>query len=469
MPEIVHDRRMTDAEGLMWRLEEDPHLSSNIASVTVLDRRPDMELLRARLERATLVIPRLRHVVRETPGNLAAPAWEDDVDFDLDVHLRRVALAKPRSNRQLYDLATLIAADPFDRRRPLWQFVVVEGLKGDRAAVIQKLHHTMTDGEGGVQLALEYLDVERDAIPPPMPDADTIDAARAVTSVSGPTEDRTTQVVRDTLAGVTRIPLGIVHQVRELLADPIHLPEATTAASERMRELVEQLGDVERARSPLWTERSVRRRLEVAHAPLDATRLAAKRLGGTVNTAFVTMAAEAAGRYHRAMGAPTESLRASMAVSTRADGSGANAFSLVRFAVPTSEMPFEERFAAIREAAEAALPQTSSGAMEAVAGLAPLLPTALLVRLARQQTRTVDFATSNVKGSPVPLFMAGARVLHNYPIGPLIGTAFNLTMLSYDGTLDMGLHLDPAAVAEPKLLRRCLEETIDAVVAIGDG
>ncbi len=463
MPQIVHDPRMTDAEGLMWRLEDDPHLSSNIANVTLLDRRPDMDLLRRRLERATLVIPRLRQVVRGVPAHLGPPAWEADPDFDLDVHVRRLALPKPGDLRQLLDLATLIAADPFDRRRPLWQLVVVEGLRGNRAAIVQKLHHTITDGEGGVQLAMEFLDLERDALPPEPPDADTLAAAEAAAAATD--DERAAEVVRDALAGALRIPLGVAQQVRELLGDPLRLPEATTAATERLRELAEQLGDVEPSRSPLWTARSTRRRLEVAHAPFAETRAAAKRLGGTVNTAFVTMAAEAAGRYHLAMGCPTDTLRASMAVSTRRDGSGANAFSLVRFAVPTGDMAIEERFAAIDDAAADAMPQAAGGAMEAVAGLATVLPTGLLARLARQQTRTVDFATSNVKGSPVPVYLAGARVLHSYPVGPIIGTAFNLTLLSYEDSLDMGLHIDPAAVAEPELLRTCLEDAVDAFVA----
>ena len=69
----------------------------------------------------------------------------DDSDFDINLHVRHVALPKPGTERQLFDLATLLCADPFDRTRPLWQFTVVEGLKGNRAALIQKLHHTIAD------------------------------------------------------------------------------------------------------------------------------------------------------------------------------------------------------------------------------------------------------------------------------------------------------------------------------------
>ena len=84
--------------------------------------------------------------------------------------------------------------------------------------------------------------------------------------------------------------------------------------------------------------------------------------------------------------------------------------------------------------------------------MAAALPTSLVTRLARQQAQTVDFATSNVRGSPVPMYIAGAQLLENYPMGPLAGVAFNLTLLSYLGSLDMGLNIDAAAVAEPERL-----------------
>jgi diacylglycerol O-acyltransferase / wax synthase len=75
MSGIVYDRRMSDTEGLMWRLEKDPYLSSTFATVTFLDRAPDFDRFRKRMERASLVMPRLRQVVRTTPGSLAPPTW----------------------------------------------------------------------------------------------------------------------------------------------------------------------------------------------------------------------------------------------------------------------------------------------------------------------------------------------------------------------------------------------------------
>ncbi|MEL6892804.1 MAG: wax ester/triacylglycerol synthase domain-containing protein [Actinomycetota bacterium] len=456
---ITYPRQMTDAEGLMWRMEKDPHLSSNIVNVSILDRSPDFDLFRRRMERAAIIIPRLRQVVRTAPGNVSPPTWVADSEFSLDHHVRRVALPKGSTDRNLYDMATLIAAEPFDRSRPLWQFTVVEGLKGSRAAVIQKLHHTIADGESGVQLSLQFLDFERDALPPEDPTPDDIDAADECDD-----DQDAADAVRDLVAGSLRIPLGIARQVKDLLADPAQIPKATEAAADTVRGILTQLGDADRARSPLWVERSTRRHLETATAPFSETKAAAKALGGTLNTAFMTIATEAASRYHVEYGAPVEALRASMAISTRTDDSGANAFSLVRMLVPTGEMPLDERFRAIKEATDTAVAGSRSASLDQLAAVAATLPTSVVCRLARQQSQTVDFATSNVKASPVPMYLAGAQLLSNYPVGPLSGVAFNLTLLSYLGRLDMGLNTDAAAIEHPADLARFIGEAVDDFV-----
>jgi diacylglycerol O-acyltransferase len=460
MSEMRFDRVMSDAEGLMWRLEKDPHLSSTFGTVTLLDRAPDWDVFRRRMERATLAIPRLRQRVQSAPANLSPPAWVDDPDFDLDHHVRRIACPKPGTLRQVLDLASLFVADPLDRTRPLWQFLVVEGMRGGKAAVIQKMHHTITDGERGVQLAVQYLDFERDApepdpLPPPARPDD--DHARG-----GDASD----VLRDLVAGSLRLPIGIVKQVRDLLAEPASIPDATSAAARTFRGIVTQLSDTAGARSPLWTERSLHRKVVTTRAPFRATKDAAKRLGGTLNTAFLTAAADAASAYHVEMGQPVEALRASMVISTRTADSGANAFSLARLLVPTGEMPIAERFRAIDEATRMARESSKTAGLDAIAAVASTLPTSVITRLARQQAQTIDFATSNVKGSPVPMFVAGAQITEIYPIGPLGGVAFNLTLMSYLGSLDIALNIDTAAVTEPELLARCLERSFRALTKV---
>jgi len=470
---IAYDDQMSAAEGLMWRLEADPHLSSTFATVSFLDRAPDMARFRQNLVRASLVMPRLRQVVRTSPGNLTAPKWVSDADFDIEHHVRQLTLPSNGDERMVLDLASELTATPFDRHRPLWEFIVVEGLPKGRAALIQKLHHTIADGESGIRLSLEYLDFEPDAPARPLPDPDTVESAveNAVDATPdpgpAPAPDRVTAVARDFLNGALKLPIGVAQQVRDLLADPSTIPDATAEATATMRSIMGQLGDTDPARSPLWTERSTRRHLEIASVPFRETKAAAKVLGGTLNSAFMTIVTDATSRYHIELGAPVDELRASMAISTRTADSGANAFSLVRMLVPTNEMPIDERFRSIQAATDAAMQSSSGASLDRMAAFATALPTPVVSRLARQQAQTVDFATSNVKGSPVPMFVAGAQLLANHPIGPLSGVACNLTLLSYLGRLDMGLNTDAAAVTEPEMLARFIGESADDLLSVG--
>ena len=230
----------------MWRLEKDPHLSSTFANIMLLDRAPDMARLRRRLEAATRAVPRLRQRVRPTPGGFSPPVWVEDHEFDIDYHLRHIALPRPSSVRHLLDVATQIVSDPFDRNRPLWQFTVVQGVRG-RAAIIEKLHHTIADGERGVELSLSFLDFERDAREPGDIETETRGEARQ------PDEPSTPGLVRDALIGGLRFPLGVMKQVSNMVADPAQVPSTTAAFSRTARSIVSQLAETDSARSPLWS------------------------------------------------------------------------------------------------------------------------------------------------------------------------------------------------------------------------
>lgn len=448
--------RMTDAEGLMWRLEKDPFLSSTFSNVSILDRPMNVTAFMRRMHRATIAIPRLRQRVQPAPANLGAPFWQPDPNFDLAHHVRHIALPGDGSMRQLLDLATLFTADPFDRARPPWQFLIVDNVEGGRSALISKIHHTITDGEGGVLLSMQFIDLERDAPEPaPLPEPESVDETHP--------DDESADVLRAALGDALRIPLSFVKQVRDALSDPASLPSTGAETAANVRAVMKQLGDTDPARSPLWTKRSLGRRLEALSVPYATMREASQALGGKLNTAFVTAAADAAGEYHRRLGAPVESLRTSMAISTRTDESASNAFTLVRLLVPTGEMPVEERFAAINEMTTSVRAGSGDASLDTLAGLAQALPISVLTRLARAQSQTVDFATSNVRGAGIPLYIAGARIAANHPVGPLGGVAFNLTLLSNDGNLDMGLHVDTAAVEQPELLRTCIDEAFGRI------
>ena len=164
--------RMTPSEAVMWAVEKDPALRSDFANITVLDRVPSERRLHTTIQRALAAMPRLGERVVSPPLRMAPPEWRPDPTFEVDYHLRRVAIPEPGSMRGMLDVAASVTAPPLDRSRPLWEFTVVEGLEGDRAALIQRLHHTITDGVGGMKLSLSLVDLERE------PTADALGAIR---------------------------------------------------------------------------------------------------------------------------------------------------------------------------------------------------------------------------------------------------------------------------------------------------
>src|SRR4051794_5663200 len=160
--EMRFENRMSDADALMWTIEKDPLLRSTITSVAVLDQSPDPDRLVESLDRATRLVPRLRQRVVSNAMSIAPPRWEFDPNFDIAYHLRWMKAPGEGTLRDLLDMAQPIAMQGFDRARPLWEFVVVDGLADGRAGLIIKVHHAITDGVGAVKIAMHLFDVERD-------------------------------------------------------------------------------------------------------------------------------------------------------------------------------------------------------------------------------------------------------------------------------------------------------------------
>jgi len=159
--------------------------------------------------------------------------------------------------------------------------------------------------------------------------------------------------------------------------------------------------------------------------------------------------------YHDHRGAPVDSIHGSFVISTRTDKAiGGNSFTPTRVRIPGDAMTPKERFIDIRDRLTAKRSEvTGAGMFNNLAGLANLLPTSVMTRAARSQATRQDFATSNVRGPRAPRYISGAQIVGYYPFGPVAGTAFNLTTLSYMDQLEMGLFVDPAAVNDPAELR----------------
>ncbi len=460
-PREIHlSTYMTETEALMWAAESDPWLSSGMGSLFLLDEAPDFERFSTAMLKASHTLTRLRERVEEGFG-LAPPRWVIDDEFDINDHVRHIQLPKPAGIDQLLELTAQTFQDPFDRSRPLWEFIAVAGSGGSSSestvpgAIIMKLHHSVSDGIGALRLAEMYLDFERN---PPLDD-DVADIA-PVASDDGP---------GGLLSDVDYVAKKQLSMTRKIAAE-IAL---WGADADRAKEFVSKAGDVAKAAtgqlsakpvetgSPIWRTRSRQRGLEVFDIPLDDLKAAAKRLGGSVNDAFVAGSVLGAQRYHEALDVEVPQFNLSFVMSTRSDdAAGGNAFTPVPFSVHGDYATVQDLFDATRDLMgerRDEILDASPDAMNLMAGFASLLPGSMLSKAGRARAATQDWATSNLRGAPIPIFTAGAEITHMYPIGPVAGTAFNLTAMSYCGNLHFGCFLDPRAVEDPALLRGSMQ------------
>ena len=467
--------RMSDAESIMWAVEKDPALRSDFTNISILEGEPDAARVRAKVKQAIEAIPRLGYRVVPSPLRLAPPEWVPDYDLDLDYHLRSVAVPAPGGVRQLLDLAAAVAATPLDRSRPLWEFTVVEGLEGGRAAFLQKVHHTITDGVGGVKLSLSLLDFEANPPAPPEPSplqriVDDAEAQRRAEASADPVRrvspaDAAGQAVAYSLRQqLGRVGRGL-ESATQLLANRDSARRGVNDAIRLGDSVRRQLLITDPARSPLLERRSLAHRFEKFGVPLTSAKAVAAKLSGSVNDVYVTGVTGALGLYHERMSVPCHELRMAMPISTRGDDEeSANSFTPARVLVPVQPKDPATRFQLVHERLHGLRDEPAVTAAGSLAGLLSALPSSMLVALTRSQARTIDFATSNLRGSPVDLYLGGARIEANYPMGPRAGCALNVTLLSYLDSLDMGINIDPVAVSDPATLLDCLDESFGALL-----
>jgi WS/DGAT/MGAT family acyltransferase len=454
---------MSGTEALMWALEKDPALRSDFVNLTILDRAPDLERVRAKARDAVAAIPRLAQRVVAAPLHIAAPEWVDDGDFDLDYHLRAARVPSPGGTRELLDLCATLAEAPFDRARPLWEFTLVEGLEHGRAALVQKIHHTIVDGVGGLRLSMAIVDLERDPGGTVVGDATRAHGAGGARTASLDAVGRAIADATRQAGGAARSGIG---GAARLVAHPSAVPESVRSTA-RLAGSVRRLLHTETARSPLMSERSLRRHFEILQVPLEPAKAAAAALGASLNDLYVTALSAALGRYHERRGVPCAELAVGIPVSLRTRGEvGGNRFAPLRALVPTTATDPAAHVAAVRDALGAARGDALLDAADGLAGVAARFPTSVLVPFSRSQARSLDFAASNLRASPVPLFLAGAAIEATYPLGPRTGTALNVTLLSYCGTMCIGLNIDPAAVTDMPLFMGCLEAAFDELIDV---
>ncbi|MEO6084009.1 MAG: wax ester/triacylglycerol synthase family O-acyltransferase [Umezawaea sp.] len=449
--------RLSPLDAAFLEIEDaDPHASLAIASVAVLEGpAPDRDEFAASIGPRLAAVPRARQKVRRVPWDLGLPLWVDDPEFDLAYHLRRTALPAPGDDRTLTDLVARIMAQRLDRDRPLWESWVVEGLAGGRWAMLTKVHHCLVDGVAGTRL---YSAVFDDSAP------SDVDEFVPETAPSA---------VRLVAEAVGDLVLNPVEQVRLLLRLPGLLAGHVTDTVKGFASLARALVPV-RA-SSLSGPIGVPRRYRVARVALADVAAVAKRFGTTVND--VVLAAISTGLravlLNRGETPEADSVRTLVPVSVRTAGSRDAVDNRVSVMLPFLPVDLADPVEVLREvhgrmAALKTDKTSEAGAvLTSLAGHEPHAPLSWGIRLAGMlPQRNVVTVTTNVPGPPVPVRVLGRAIVEILPYVPIaLRLRTGVAVLSYAGTLAIGVTADYDSTPDVDLLVDTVERTVEALIA----
>jgi diacylglycerol O-acyltransferase len=461
--ESVAPGRLSDELGpvdyLLHRGEANPRTRSGIMALELLDTTPDWDRFRARFENASRRVLRLRQKVVVPTLPTAAPRWVIDPDFNLDFHVRRVRVSEPGTLRQVFDLAEVMLQSPLDISRPLWTVTLVEGLAEGRAATLLHLSHAVTDGVGSVEMFAEIYDLERD--PPP----------RAMPPQPIPEDLTPNDLMRQ---GINHLPMAVVGGV---------LGAVTGAVSAAGRAVLEPASTVSgivgyamsgvrvmnRAAepSPLLRRRSLTTRTEAIDIRLSELHKAAKAGGGSINDAYLAGLCGALRRYHNALGVPISTLPMAVPVNLRAEGdaAGGNQFTGVNLAAPVGTVDPVARMKKIRAQMTQRRDEPAMNIVGSIAPVLSVLPTAVLEGITGSVVGS-DVQASNVPVYPGDTFLAGAKILRQYGIGPLPGVAMMVVLISRGGWCTITVRYDRASVRNDELFAQCLVQGFDEILAL---
>jgi len=439
----------------------------HVSGLSIFER-PDIanwspyDAFRRQLESRLPILEPLRRRVVEVPLQLDHPYWIEDPDFDLDYHLRETAVPPPGGDRQLCDLVARIVGRPLDRSHPLWESYVIEGLSDNRFAVLTKLHHSTIDGAAGAELTTILFDADPNG-------ADTMQVYddRQTEPVPTPAE-----VLARALTDVLRKPRKLIRlQVRSLRAfGQLTRNQGLTGLAEVARSIPspfprrrsgarpEQDGPSTPPRTaapptPFNRAITAHRRLELRSVSLSEVKAIKSAAGATLNDVVLAMCAGALRNYliaHDAL--PENPLVAMIPVSIRTGDEAdkwSNRVSSIFTAIPTDEADPIQRVKRVHEAMDLAKERFALLPADMLTDYAQFSPPALAARAARVATRLrvadrlnspVNLVISNVPGPRDALYLAGAKLLHYYPVSTIVeGQGLNITVQSYRDTLDFGL------------------------------
>ena len=459
----THDAHLRQSDAFAWNMERDPLLRSTIVAVATFDQVPDWERLVDRLERATRLSPNFRRRLVSSPLKLAPPRFLFDPDFELGWHLRRLSAPAPHTLDTVLEFARTAGMAAFDPARPLWECTLIDGLVDGRSALVMKVHHSLTDGIGGIQIAQHIVDFQAEAADQgPMPAVPpSLREGLGPAALTGVIEALTwdlSNVVGVGLRRLAGLPGDAVRAAR-------HPRDAVVGLVEDVRSIAGFVRPVISTRSPVMTERRLSWHYQILECSTAELKRAGHAAGGSLNDAFIGGVTGGLRRYHEEYARHVDRLRLTMPISLRtsADPEGGNRVTIVRFDVPVG---IEDPAARMTEIGRICAHQRHEPAVaysEAIAGVLNLAPTAVVGGMLKH----VDFLASNVPGLSQTAWLAGAELQGFYAFGPTLGASANVTLMSYGDTCCVGVNVDTGAVADPDLFLDCLAEGFEEVLRVG--
>jgi WS/DGAT/MGAT family acyltransferase len=402
-----------------------------------------------------LHLARLFHrKLAQMPFELADPVWIDDDDIDLDYHVRSVTLRKPGTMAQLEVLVARLHSSLLDRSRPLWELYVIDGLATDQIAIYSKAHHSGVDGKAGIEIAKVFYDVTREPreVRPPRP-------ARPGNAYQ--------------LGVAELLQAAISNSAAQYVKLGKMMPQAAKAIVGTAKQFIGMRRKAPRKRSLglKWAPKTIfnasitnQRSFGSLSVPLAELKTLGKEMGGTLNDVVMAMCSSALRKFLAERDLlPQKSLIAMVPVSLREadDDSNNNQVSAIRVDLATDIADPVKRFKAIRE--------SSGASKELIGGLKSILGADLPIagspwfmtgmaslygrsNLARRLPALANVAISNVPGPAVPLYMAGARMAHYYPVSiPYHGVGLNITVQSYAGEMEFGITACRRVLSQPEV------------------
>jgi diacylglycerol O-acyltransferase len=407
------------------------------------------------------LMPRYRQKLAFVPLSLDTPVWVDDPDFDMSNHLLRAALPKPGGDEELREFIGRVFSRQLDRRRPLWEIYIVEGLRDGRWALLTKSHHAMVDGISNLELATILLDVEPESGKQPF-GVSRWEARESPTGMG--------LLINSLRERVTR-PVRVLNAARAVAGQPGRLANALRDTASGLASMAEHMGV---PKSPINGRTGAARAFGYSRFPLEDFRLIKRAFGGTIND--IVLAAVAGGLRHFlvARGIDPDDERAALQalcpVSIRDTSERTalgNRLAMLLVKLPIAEPDPVRRIARVRSTVDALKARKQAVGADFLLNLAGFAPSTLHAMVARASLRQIAFnlIVTNVPGPQFPLYCQGAKLVEVFPIAFLYdGQQLAIAIFSYAGMLNFGYLVDAQGVPDVDVFAGCVEEGLRELV-----